>query len=294
MALARNGDVEIYYETFGDRADEALLFISGLGSQCITFRVPWCLHLAAMGYFVIRYDNRDVGLSTKSDEGFVNARPGSNVPTGHASRDYVLSDMAGDGLAVLDALGVERAHVVGVSMGAMIAQTMAIEHPHRMLTLTSIMSTTGDLDVGWPSAEARLVFLSRPPSDRDSFVAMRLASARAWGSPGCYDEEELTALAVELFERSFCPTGVARQLGAIVRSGSRTAALANVTVPTLVVHGDADRLIEQSGGRRTADAIPGARFVVIEGMGHDYPAKYWKELGELLHDHFRALPHRGQ
>ncbi|MGC1420322.1 MAG: alpha/beta fold hydrolase [Acidimicrobiales bacterium] len=286
MSFARHGDVQIYYDTFGNAADEALLLISGLGSQCINYRDAFCRQLSAMGYFVIRFDNRDVGLSTKFDDVAVNGPSSSVVSAKGTGANYRLTDMAGDGLAVLDQLGIERAHVVGVSMGGMIAQTMAIEHPERLRSLTSIMSSTGDLDVGWPSSDALRLFQSRAPRDRDGFVALRLASARVWGSPGCFDEEELTAHALALFERNFCPNGVARQMGAIVRSGSRSAALTRVTIPTLVLHGDADTLIDPSGGRRTAAMIPGARFILIEGMGHDLAFKHWNRLADLLREHF--------
>ncbi|MGA2294801.1 MAG: alpha/beta hydrolase [Acidimicrobiales bacterium] len=285
MSLARHGDVEIYYDTFGNPADEALLLISGLGSQCINYRDAFCHQLSAMGYFVIRFDNRDVGLSTKFDDVTVGAASSSKTAA-TAAANYRLSDMADDGLAVLDELGIERAHVVGASMGGMIAQTMAIEHHERLRTLTSIMSTTGDLDVGWPSSDALRLFYSRAPRDRDDFVALRLAAARTWGSPDCFNEDELTAHALELFERNFCPKGVARHMAAIVRSGSRSAALTSVTIPTLVLHGDADKLIDPSGGRRTAAMIPGARFILIEGMGHDFAPKYWNRLADLMSEHF--------
>jgi pimeloyl-ACP methyl ester carboxylesterase len=276
MALAHNGDVRIYHETFGDPADPALLLVNGLGSQCISYRSEMCERLAAPGYFVVRYDNRDVGLSTKSSE-----RTPPDVP-------YLLSDMALDGLAVLDELGIERAHVFGASLGGMIAQTMAIEHPERLLTLTSMMSTTGDPDVGQSSPEAHRLFLSPRPTDLESSVAYQLACARVWESPACYDEERRTRLAVEAFERCFHPRGTARQLMAILASGSRTAALHDVSLATLVLHGDKDTLIDSSGGRRTAEAIPGARFVLIEGLGHDYPPPYWDQLVGLVHEHIGA------
>jgi pimeloyl-ACP methyl ester carboxylesterase len=273
MAITRNGDVEIYFDTVGNPSDPALLMISGLGRQCIGYRTEFCEQLGALGLFVIRFDNRDVGLSSESSA------------DGADAVAYLLSDMARDALSVLDALGVERAHVLGTSMGGMIAQTMAIEHPERLLTMTSLMSTTGDPDVGRPSPEAQGVFQSPRPTDRDSFVALQLASARAWGSPACYDEQRLIEQANEAFDRSVRPMAFARQLRAIGASGSRTAALAAVTVPTLVVHGDADHLIDWSGGRRTADAIPNARFVLIEGLGHDNPPEYWDQVIALVHEH---------
>jgi len=284
MAFARNGDVEIYFETFGSSADPALLLINGLGAQCVNYRVDLCERLAGLGYFVIRYDNRDVGLSSKMDEPRFNVDNGgaSTTKDRHVRHSYLLSDMARDGLAVLDALDVSRAHVVGASMGGMIAQTMAIQSPERLLTLTSFMSTTGDRDVGQPSPRARELLFGARSTDRESYVATQLEYAKVWGSPNCFNEEFRTAVAREMFDRSFCPAGVGRQLWAIQASGSRTAALGTLEVPTLVLHGDADTLIDISGGRRTAEAIPGARFVVIEGLGHDYPPQYWDQLIGLL------------
>ncbi len=287
MAFAHHGDVAIYYDTFGRPSDSPLLLISGLGSQCINYREEMCERLAAGRYFVIRFDNRDVGLSSKMDDRSEIAgeekRLNAGATSGRAS--YLLGDMARDALAVLDALGIERAHVLGASMGGMIAQTMAIEHAERLLTLTSFMSTTGDPDVGRSSPKAHQLFTSPRAKDRDSYVALQIAGARIWGSPACLDVEYRAAIAAEAFDRNFCPAGVGRQLLAIQHSGSRTAALAAVRVPTLVLHGDADQLIDASGGRRTAEAIPGARFVLIEGLGHDYLPHYWDQLIGLVHAH---------
>lgn len=290
MAFAQNGDVEIYFETFGIATDPALLLISGLGSQCINFRAEMCERLAALGYLVIRYDNRDVGLSSKMDESKFNVENADTSPANdsHSHRSYLLTDMALDALAVLDALHVSRAHVLGASMGGMIAQTIAIEHPQRVLTLTSLMSTTGDPDVGLPSARARELLVSARATDRDSYVARQLECARVWGSPDCFNEEFRRAVAQENYDRTSYQAGFGRQLRAIRDSGSRTIALGALKIPTLVLHGDADTLIDMSGGRRTAEAIPGARFVVIEGMGHDYPPQYWDQLIGLVHAHATA------
>ncbi len=287
--FADNGGVRIYYETFGDRAQPALLLINGLGSQCINYRVEWCERFVEAGHFVIRYDNRDVGLSSKFTEF---APDVAGVAQALAAGEdggvpYRLSEMAADGMAVLDDLAIEQAHVMGVSMGGMIAQTMAIEHPERVLTLTSIMSTTGDHDVGQSGAGARQRFTAPPPVDREGFIADHIADIQAWGSPACFEPERLAANAGEAFDRCFDPAGRSRHVIAVMASGSRTAALGNLDVPTLVLHGDADTLIDQSGGRRTADAIPGARFVLVEGMGHDYPPQYWDQLVELVSTHTR-------
>jgi pimeloyl-ACP methyl ester carboxylesterase len=273
MTFARNGELELFYETFGARGDPALLLVNGLGSQCINYHEKWCEKFAAEGFFVIRFDNRDVGLSSKLDD---------------AAVPYTLSDMAADAVAVLDDMGVDRAHVMGVSMGGMIVQTMAIEHRDRLVSITSVMSTTGDHDVGNPSPDSLRLILSPPPHDRDAYIARHLECQRVWGSPACYDEPRLKANAAEAYDRCFCPEGQARQMTAIMASGSRTAALGAVRTPALVLHGDADTLADQSGGRRTAEAIPGARFVLIDGMGHDYPPEYWDQLVSLVTQHARA------
>ncbi len=287
MAFARNGDVEIYFETFGSPADPALLLVNGLGSQSISYRVAFCERLVDLGHFVIRYDNRDVGLSSMFDDAFTDVGGALKALAAGEPADvpYLLSDMAADGIGVLDVLGIQRAHVMGASMGGMIVQTMAIEHPERLLTMTSLMSTTGDPDVGQPTPEAWDLLLARPPTDRDTFVVRQLDGARTWGSPHCFDQDRLTAFAKEAFERSFNPAGVARQYLAVQASGSRSASLGDVKVPTLVLHGDADTLIDVSGGRRTAEVIPGATFVLIEGMGHDYPPEFWDQLTGLVYAH---------
>jgi pimeloyl-ACP methyl ester carboxylesterase len=290
VAFAHNGDVELFYETFGRTTDPAMLLVNGLGSQCISYRTEFCQRIASLGYLVIRYDNRDVGLSTKFDHvrpdvgGVLRALAGGLG----ARAPYRLADMAGDAVGVLDDLGIRRAHVVGVSMGGMIAQTMAIEYPERVASLTSIMSTTGDRDVGQPTNVALRALLAPPSTDRASYVARQLAGARAWGSPNLYDEARLSAMADEAFERSFSPAGFARQFIAIQASGSRTKALGEVQARTLVVHGDADTLIDISGGRRTAAAVPKARFVEIQGMGHDFPPEHWEQLIGLVHGHASA------
>jgi pimeloyl-ACP methyl ester carboxylesterase len=287
MAFAHNGEVEIYYETFGSGDDPALLLVNGLGSQCINYRREWCERFAAVGHFVIRYDNRDVGLSSKFSATAPDVRRLVRELAGGGPVDvpYRLSEMAGDGLAVLDDLGIERAHVMGVSMGGMIVQTMAIEHPERLLSMTSVMSTTGDPDVGQATEEAQKRIMAPPAQDRDGYIAGQVAGIRIWGSPSCFDEERVVANAGEAFDRCFDPAGTARQMMAIMASGSRSAALGNVEVPTLVLHGDADALVDPSGGRRTADAIAGARFVLLEGMGHDYPPQYWDQVVELVRAH---------
>jgi pimeloyl-ACP methyl ester carboxylesterase len=295
MAFAHNGSVEIYYETFGDPADPTLVLVNGLGSQCINFRTEWCGRFAAKGFQVVRLDNRDVGLSTHVSDvtpdlaGLIAALTAGES----AEAPYMLSDMAADVVAVLDALGLEQAHVMGLSMGGMIVQTLAIEHPQRLRSMTSVMSTTGELDVGQSSLEARNRLFAPPATDRQSAIANHLAGLRIWGSPGKVDEEAQARFAGEAYDRAFDPAGVARQIMAVTASGSRADALPHVHVPTLVMHGSADTLIDPSGGRRTAELIPGARFVLMEGMGHDYPHAYWDEWVELVTDHAVAASRPG-
>lgn len=290
MSYTHNGDVELFYETFGDPADLALLLINGLGSQCTNYRVEWCEQFAREEFFVIRFDNRDVGLSTK----FADFTPDlAAMRRAVAAREpfeapYTLHDMAGDAIAVLDALGVERAHVMGLSMGGMIVQQLAIKYPERLLSMTSVMSATGEPGFGGGSEAARASLGAPAPAERAAYIEYFLARQKVIGSPACYDEERLRPIAAEAFDRSFHPEGVARQMMAISASASRDEGLRNVTIPALVMHGDKDPLVDISGGRHTADVIPGATFVVMEGMGHDYPPQYWDRWVQLVTDHARA------
>jgi len=259
MATTYNGGVEIYYERFGDPADPTLLLVNGLGSQCINYADAWCRKFAAEGYQVVRFDNRDTGLSSKLE-----------------GVDYSLADMANDAIAVLDALGVDRAHVVGLSMGGTIVQRLAIDHPDRLLSMTSVMSSTGEPEYGKSSPEALAVLTSPPASSREEYVENHLKALAVYGSkPEWQDDERNRARAGAAYDRCFCPAGIGRQMRAIMRDGSRAAALRNVKVPTLVLHGSRDALIDPSGGRRTAELIPGAKYVEFEGMGHDYPQAIW-------------------
>ena len=271
MPLADNGSVEIHYEVFGDGSDPTLLMVNGLGSQSINYADDWCLMFAAHGLQVVRYDNRDVGLS-------------SHLP----GQSYTLSDMAADGMAVLDALGVEQAHVSGLSMGGMIVQTMAIEHPHRVLTLTSVMSSTGEPEYGTASKEALAALLSAPEPTREGYVQNWFAGQRIWGSPEFADEARWRADAERSFDRAFDPAGVGRQLRAVQSAPSRVDGLRRITAPTLVIHGDRDTLIHSSGGRRTAELVPGARFELIEDMGHDYPPQLRRRWTDLVVGHIAA------
>jgi pimeloyl-ACP methyl ester carboxylesterase len=273
MPTTRNGDVELYYETFGAAGDPALLLVNGLGSQCTNYDERWCEKFAAEGYRVIRFDNRDTGLSSKLDD-----------------RIYALRDMAGDALAVLDAVNVDRAHVLGVSMGGMIVQRLAIDHADRLLSATSVMSRTGEAEYGQSSAEALAVLTAPPATSRDEYIDRQIAALQVYGSkPEWIDEPYLRARAGRAFDRCYCPAGVARQMQAVMHDGDRAAELRTVTVPMLVVHGDRDTLIDPSGGRRTAELVPGARYVEVEGMGHDYPMAVWDDLVETWSAFARGL-----
>jgi pimeloyl-ACP methyl ester carboxylesterase len=273
MPTAYNGDVELFFEVFGSATDPILLLINGLGSQCINYDEQWCEKFGAQGYRVIRFDNRDTGLSSKLDE-----------------RAYALRDMAGDAVAVLDAAKARRAHVMGVSMGGMIAQRLAIDHGDRLLSLTSAMSSTGEPEYGQSSPEARAMVMSKPARTRDEYVDSQIAQRRVYGSkPAWFDEPYLRARAARAFDRCYCPAGIGRQMRAIMSDGDRADALRTLTVPTLVMHGDRDTLIDPSGGRRTAELIPGARYVEIEGMGHDYPVAVWDRWVETWADFVRSV-----
>lgn len=259
MPIAVNGGVEIYYEAFGNPDDPTLLLVNGLGSQCTNYAEAWCEKFAAQGYRVVRFDNRDVGLSSKLD-----------------GVDYTLVDMAGDALAVLDAVGAAKAHVMGLSLGGMIVQRLAIDHPDRLLSMTSAMSRTGESDSGQTAAVALGLLLARPARSREEYIESHLKGLAVYGSkPEWIDEDEARERAGASYDRCFCPEGRRRQMAAAMADGSRADELRGVTVPTLVLHGSRDTLIDPSGGRRTAELIPGARYVEIDGLGHDYPPAVW-------------------
>ena len=266
MAWATNGDCRLWYETFGDPAHPALLMVNGLGSQSINYADAWCAMFAAEGLFVVRFDNRDVGLSTSY----------ADATVGELGNAYTLSDMARDGIAVLDAEGIDRAHVMGLSMGGMIVQTMAIEHPGRLLSAKSVMSRTGEPGYGDSAPEAFALLTAPPAADREAYVQNSIAGLRCWGSPQFADEARWRADAERAYDRAFRPDGTRRQFFAVGASGSRSEALRHVRVPFLVMHGSADTLITPSGGERTAELVPDARYVLIEGMGHDYPPQLWQ------------------
>jgi pimeloyl-ACP methyl ester carboxylesterase len=285
-SIAANG-ITIEYETAGDRASPPLLLIMGLGGQLTAWPEPFVASLVEQGFWVIRYDNRDVGLSTWWDA----AGPAdlAGALEGRASAPYLLSDMAEDAAALLDALDISRAHVLGISMGGMIAQELAIGHPGRVATLTSIMSNTGDPSVGQPNGDAVATLMQPPPADREEAIEQSVTTWRVIGSPGFpFDEAEIRRRAAAEYDRANHPDGAGRHLMAIVMSADRTARLRGLSCPTLVVHGEADPLVAVSGGRATADAVPGARLWTIPGMGHDLPAPLHAELASTIAGHALA------
>jgi len=267
------GGVELCYQTFGDPDGEPVLLVMGLGGPMTWWDPDFCRLLAERGNYVIRYDNRDTGRSTRIKERV--RRPALvRAFAGRAGRPpYTLADMAGDGFGLLDHLGLEAAHVVGISMGGMIAQTMAIAEPERVRSLTSIMSTTGKRSVGWQHPRLLPMLIASRGAGRDAYAA---GSARMWaviGSPAFPQvHDEVIARAHETFDRGVSASGVMRQMLAILHEGDRGPRLRSLRMPALVIHGAADRMVHVSGGRATARALPGAELLVVDGMGHDLPA----------------------
>ena len=280
MPTAHGNGIEIEYETSGNPADPALLLVMGLGAQLIAWPEAFVQQLAGRGFFIIRYDNRDSGLSTKFE-----GTPDFAALFGGDVRavPYRIEDMADDATALLDDLGVARAHVVGASMGGMITQALVINHPARFLSACSIMSTTGDRSVGAPTGEAVTALLRPPASSREEAVAASLEGSRVISSPGFpFDVELMTRRAEAAYDRAYCPEGTARQLAAILGASDRSEGLRQVTIPFLVIHGEADPLVTVSGGKATAAAVPGSELVVIPGMGHDLPEAVWDQIIDAI------------
>lgn len=279
--MPSNG-IELAYQEMGDPDGEPLLLVMGLATQMIAWDEGFCSLLAERGFRVVRFDNRDIGRSTKLSS----AGPPSRIDmmTGRrASAAYLLRDMAADTMGLMDHLGIESAHLVGASMGGMIVQTAAIEHPERVRSMTSIMSNTGSRLNGFPSLKAFGVLLSAPPQGREQVVARAVRTFRVIGSPGFpFDEEYIRDLAGRSYDRGHDAAGVMRQLHAVSASGDRTRALRGVAAPTLVIHGRRDPLIKPAGGRATARAIPGARLKLIDGMGHDLPRQLWPTIADEI------------
>ncbi len=278
----RVGGIEIVYDTFGESTAPPMLLVIGLGEQMIAWDEKFCSDLAAQGYWVIRYDNRDAGLSTKLDEAGIPNIPAlvqAQMQGEMIETPYLLGDMADDAVGLLDALGVESAHVVGISMGGMIVQEIAIHRPERIRTMTSIMSSTGNPALPPAKPEAMALLTETAPTGRADFIEDSVRVARILNGTGFpIDEDRLRKKAGDIFDRGSSPAGMTRQLAAIIASGSRKEALKSVTVPTLVIHGDADPLVSVEAGIDTANAIPEAELLIIRGMGHGLPPSLWPQV----------------
>ena len=286
--VTANG-IQIEYDTFGDSSFPALLLIAGNGAQMILWDVEFCELLAKTGLFVIRFDNRDSGLSTKFDgagipdiiatiKAYMEGKPVESA--------YSLDDMAEDSVGLLDALGIEKVHICGISMGGMVAQVISYRHPKHVLSLTSIMSSTGnpDLPKGKPDAIAAVV--APAPEEREAYVEHNVNIWRRIWSPGFpFEERRVRTVIEKSYDRSYYPQGMARQYTAILASGDRRPLLSSIKIPALVIHGADDPLIPVEGGKDTARVIPGASLLIINGMGHDMPKGVWAEIVDAISDH---------
>lgn len=284
MASTTANGVTIEYETFGVADDPTLLLVNGLGSQLINYEPAFCDQLVGRGFHVVVFDNRDVGLTSKTAgpvpdvAAFMSKYRAGEPVTG---TPYTLRDMANDGFAVLDAIGADRAHVAGMSMGGMIVQRMAIDRPERVLSMTSIMSTTGAPEVGNATPEAAAVLVSAPPADRDGYIEHTVNTRRVTGGSH-FSAEYWREQAGRVFDRMFHPVGSAFQIAAVASDGDRSAELRSLRIPSLVIHGRVDPLITLSGGEATAAAIPDAELLIIDTMGHDLPEEIWDEVVEAM------------
>lgn len=277
MPVARNGQVQLHYEVIGDPDGVPLLLVAGHGSQLLVWHEELCQGFADRGFVVVRFDNRDAGLSTR-------------LPAGSS---YSLSDMAGDAVAVLDDAGLGAAFVAGVSLGGIVAQTMAIDHPDRVLGLISISSMTGNLDHGAPPQELLDHLTAEPEDDPERLVEQQVAQRRLWASPDWFDEDAVREYFRACAARS-APSrdGAVRQLEAVLLSGPRDDGLRKLDVPTLVIHGELDPLVPPEGGRHTASLVPGARLLMVERMAHDLPVQVWPLLIEAVTE-LAASTHSG-
>jgi pimeloyl-ACP methyl ester carboxylesterase len=285
--------IELYFDSFGDPRQPTVLLVSGLGAQCVAYDDEFCEGIVDHGYRVVRFDNRDAGLSTHfhdvaADPLMALAAMGAG---GTVDAPYTLDDLAVDVVGLLDSIDVGSAHLVGSSMGGMIAQTVAIRFPDRVSTLTSIMSTTGEPDVGLPDPEClgSLLSIMAPAQSRAERIENAVTLARVIGTPDAFDEERARSRSARFVDRSYDPAGTARQLVAVFASGSRAEGLAALDLPTVVLHGDRDPLVHISGGRRTAELVPGSQFRLLESMGHDLPPRYWPLITAGIVDNASAV-----
>jgi len=290
MPKANANNIRIEYETFGDPSSPPILLIIGLGSQLIYWDEAFCRQLAEAGLYVIRFDNRDAGLSTKFDQAGVPDMMdviGKLMNRQKVTPPYSIEDMAADAVGLLDALKIDKAHICGMSMGGMIAQALAIRYPGRVLSLTSIYSPTGNPHLPQPKPEVMGLLLTPPPQEREPFIQFNLNVFRALTGPRFgLDEKWVRQIMGRAYDRSFYPQGAARQLVAILTQANRKPALKDVRVPTLIIHGDADPLVSVEGGKDAAEAVPGAKLKIIEGMGHDLPhGEVWAQIARDIIAH---------
>lgn len=280
--MAPVNGIELCYQEMGDPDDEPLLLVMGLATQMIAWDKGFCGMLAERGFRVVRFDNRDIGRSTKIRDAGVPNVVDMMIGRG-GSAPYLLRDMAADTVGLMDHLEIDSAHLVGASMGGMIVQTAAIEHPKRVRSLASIMSTTGSRRVGHPSYRTFGLLLGKPPREREAAIERAVRTFKTIGSPGYpFEEERIREIASRSFDRGHSQAGIARQLHAITASGDRTPGLRKLEIPAVVIHGKNDVLVNPSGGRATAKAIPNARLKMIEGMGHDMPRALWPTFVEEI------------
>jgi pimeloyl-ACP methyl ester carboxylesterase len=295
MPRVNANGIQIEYETFGDPSAPPLLLIMGLGGQLIHWGQGFCEQLTAKGHFVIRYDNRDCGLSTKFEEAGLPdiAQLYNKLFRGKALKaPYTLNDLADDAAGLLDALDIDKAHICGASMGGMIAQTLAIRHPQRVSSLISIYSTTGNPELPQMQPEAMEVLMTPPPSERRAYIEYNTSAMRVLAGDGFpFDEGFIRDISARAFDRAFYPQGVGRQMAAAMAQENRKDTLASLTIPTLVIHGTADALVPVAHGKDTADAIPGAQLLLIEGMGHDLPQTKgpWPQIVEAIAAHTQKV-----
>jgi pimeloyl-ACP methyl ester carboxylesterase len=280
--MAPANGIELAYQEMGEPDGEPLILVMGLATQMLAWDEGFCEMLVDRGFRVVRFDNRDIGRSTRITAAGVPSR--IDMMAGRrATAPYLLRDMAADTIGLMDHLGIESADVTGASMGGMIVQSLAIEYPERVRSMVSIMSTTGSRWTGLPSWKAMGVLLGRPPKGREAAVERAIKTFSVIGSPGYpLDEERLRDVAGRSYDRGHSAAGILRQLHAITASGDRTRALREVRVPTTVIHGKSDPLVRPAGGRATAQAIPGARLKMIDGMGHDLPRELWPTFVEEI------------
>lgn len=281
MPRASANGIEIEYETFGDAGAQPLLLIMGLGAQMLSWDDEFCGRLADRGFRVIRFDNRDSGLSTWMDAAGLPDM--AAALTGNPQPVYRLDDLAADAVGLLDALGIPKAHVVGASMGGFIAQLVAINHPDRVMSLTSIMSGPGGADAVAPKPAGAAVLVLTPPATREERIEQAMSIRRVLVGPGDpFDETSERARATRAVDRAYNPYGTARQLVAILAAESRVERLKRVGAPTLVIHGEADVLVPVENGRIVAAAVPGSRWLEFDGMGHDLPKRVWPQVIDAI------------